>query len=111
MLPPAGHRARPGRSQGPHRPLRTARRAPRTLPRSGAAAAEAKAALQSSSNSASSASPAPPRAAGPSAGARDREAGLAPARKVSAGEILVWSPRGDATRECPCPARGTPRAS
>lgn len=33
MLPPAGHRARPGRSQGPHRPLRTARRAPRTLSR------------------------------------------------------------------------------
>lgn len=33
MLPPAGHRARPGRSHGPHRPLRTARRAPRTLSR------------------------------------------------------------------------------
>lgn len=105
MLPPAGHRARPGRSRGPHRPLRTARRAPRTLPRSGAAAAEGQAALQSSSNS-SSASPAPPRAAGPSAGARDREAGLAPAWKVSAGKILAWSRRGDAARECPVPPEG-----
>lgn len=57
MLPPAGHRARPGRSHGPHRPLRTARRAPCTLLRSRAAAAEAKAALQSSSNSSSAASP------------------------------------------------------
>lgn len=68
--------------------------APHSLPRSGAAAGETKAALQSSSNSSSSASPAPPRAAGPSAGARDREAGLAPARKVSAGKILAWSRRG-----------------
>lgn len=76
--------------------------APHSLPRSGAEASETKAALQSSSNS-SSASPAPPRAAGPSAGARDREAGLAPARKVSAGKILAWSRRGDAVRECPVP--------
>lgn len=75
MLPPAGHRARPGRSHGPHRPLRTARRAPRTLPRSGAAAAEAKAARQSSSNSSSSASPRPalssrPLCRGPGPGGR-----------------------------------------
>lgn len=75
MLPPAGHRARPGRSHGPHRPLRTARRAPRTLPRSGAAAdAEARAALQSSSNSTSAASrPAPssrPLGRGPGPGGR-----------------------------------------
>lgn len=76
--------------------------APHSLPRSGAEAGETKAALQSSSNS-SSTSPAPPRAAGPSAGARDREAGLAPARKVSAGKILAWSRRGDAARECPVP--------
>lgn len=87
--------------------------APHSLPRSGAAAGETKAALQSSSNSSFSASPAPPRpaapprAAGPSAGARDREAGLAPARKVSAGKILAWSRRGDTARKCPCPAGRT----
>lgn len=112
MLPPAGHRARPGRSHGPHRPLRTARRAPRTLSRALVQQQERpRLPYKSSSNSSSSTSPAPPRAAGPSAGARDREAGLAPARKVSAGKILAWSLQGDSARECPCPARGTPGTS
>lgn len=55
--------------------------------------------------------PAPPRAAGPSAGARDQEAELAPARKVSVGKILAWSRRGKKARECPHPARGSPGPS
>ena len=42
--------------------------------------------------------PALPGAAGPAAGAGDQEAGLAPARKVSAGEIPAWSRRGQAGR-------------
>lgn len=65
-----------------------------------------------------------PRAAGPAAGAPDQEAGLAPARKVSAGEIPAWSERGEAARtpggtprgfsppplrlRAPCPASGRP---
>lgn len=103
----AAARRAPGRawarSHGPHRPLRLARRASRRSPeRWCRRRAEAKAAPQSRSNSSSC--PRPPRSSRPATGAGDRTgAWLAPARKVSAGEIPAWSPRGKAAWSAPGP--------
>lgn len=106
MLPPAGHRAGPGCAHtGPIARSGAPGGRPCLLPRAGAGAAEATAAPQSRSNSSSR--PRPPRAAGPAAGAWDQEAGLAPARKGSAGEIPAWSRRGEEARSAP----GTPGRS
>lgn len=100
MLPPAGHRAGPGRSHSdPITRSGPPGGRPCALPRVGAAAAEAEAAPQSRSNSTSR--PRSPRSSRPATGAWDREAGLAPSLKVSAGEIPAWSPRGKAARSGP----------
>lgn len=106
MLPPAGHRAGPGRAhQGPiarsgppgGRPclLRARVRAPPRprLPHKVAQTPPPAPALPEQ--------PAPRR--GPGTG---REAGLAPARKVSAGEIPAWNRWGEAARSAPGPQAG-----
>lgn len=109
MLPPAGHRAGPGRAHtGPIARSGRPGGRPRVLPRAAAAAAEAEAAPQSRANSSSSSRL--PGAAGPAAGAGDREAGLARARKVSAGEIPAWSRPGQAGRSARDP-RQVPRTA
>lgn len=105
MLPPAGHRAGPGRAHtGPIARSGWPGGRPGVLLSAGAAAAaaEAKAAPQSRSNSSSC--PRPPRSSRPATGAGDGTgAWLAPARKVSAGEIPAWSPRGKAAWSAPGP--------
>lgn len=78
MLPPAGHRAGPGRAHtGPITRSGAPGGRPCLLPRAGAGAAEAKAAPQSRSNSSSR--PRPPRAAGP------RRGGLGPGGRAGTG--------------------------
>lgn len=105
MLPPAGHRAGPGRAHtGPIARSGWPGGRPGVLLSAGAAAAEAKAALQSRSNSSSC--PRPPRSSRPTTGAGGGDwtgTWLAPARKVSAGEIPAWSPRGKAAWSAPGP--------
>lgn len=71
MLPPAGHRAGPGRAHtGPIARSGWPGGRPGVLLSAGAAAAEAKAALQSRSNSSSC--PRPPRSSRPTTGGRGR---------------------------------------
>lgn len=109
MLPPAGHRAGPGRAHtGPIARSGWPGGRPCVLQSAGAAAAEAKAAPQSRSNSSSC--PRPPRSSRPSHGGRGPGPGWHPPRKVSAGEIPAWSPRGEAAWSAPGP-QASPRES
>lgn len=106
MLPPAGHRAGPGRAHtGPIGRSGQPGGGPalsRAPPRCGGRGSPG---CPTKSPKLLPRLPAPPRTAGPATGAWDREAGLAPARKVSAGEIPAWSRRGEATRSAPRPGR------
>lgn len=111
MLPPAGHRAGPGRAHtGPIARSGPPGGRPCLLPRAGAVAAEATAAPQSRSNSSSR--PRPLRAAGPAAGAGDREggrAGTGPESQCRRNPGLESAGRGGP--ECPGTPGGSPGGS
>lgn len=112
----AAARRAPGRawarSHGPHRPLRPARRASSRSPacRCGRRRGPPRPRLPHKVAQTPPPPPALPGAAGPAAGAGDREAGLARARKVSAGEIPAWSRPGQAGRSARDP-RQVPRTA
>lgn len=105
MLPPAGHRAGPGRDHtGPIARSGRPGGRPRVLPRAAAAAAEAKAAPQSRSNSSSRSRP--PRSSRPRRGGRGPGGRAGTGPESQCGRNPGLESAGPGGPECPGPQAG-----